>query len=75
MKTTQPTNQIHESTYALLDRSEHENRSLLEMLVYGIFILSAVVAIWQFVHQPVNLPLGTLPRTVSATQADVSTRG
>lgn len=75
MKTTQPTNEIHESTYALLDRSEHEKRSLLEMLVYGIFILSVAVAIWQFAHQPVNLPLGTLPRTVSATQANVGTEG
>lgn len=46
-----------ESTYALLVRSEEKNRSLLETLVYAIFILSAVFSIWQFAHQPIMLPL------------------
>jgi hypothetical protein len=72
MNTSQTNNEIHESTYALLVRSEEEKRSLFEMIAYGVFILSAVTAIWQFVHQPVNLPLATMPRTASITQANVA---
>jgi hypothetical protein len=68
MKTNQPTNEIQESTYALLVRSEEADRSLLETVVYVLVILSAVAAIWQFVQQPINLPLGATP----ATQADVA---
>ena len=45
-----------ESTYALLVRSEEKERGLLETVLYAFFILSAVVAIWQFVQQPVNVP-------------------
>jgi hypothetical protein len=73
MNTIQPNNEIHESTYALLARSEEEKRSLLEIIAYGLFILSVVAAIWQFASQPVNLPLATMPRTASITQADVPT--
>jgi hypothetical protein len=72
MNTSQTNNEIHESTYALLVRSEDEKRSLFEMIAYGAFILSAIAAIWQFVHQPVNLPLATMPRTASEIQADVA---
>lgn len=69
MKTSQPNNEIHESTYALLARSENEKRSLFEMIAYALFILSVIAAIWQFAHQPVN-PITTLPRSV--TQSDVA---
>lgn len=69
MKTIQPTNEIHESTYALLMRSEHEKRSLLEIIVYALFIFSVIAAIWQFAHQPVK-PITTLPRSV--TQSEVA---
>jgi hypothetical protein len=72
MKTIQTNDEIHESTYALLVRSEEEKRSLLEIIAYGLFILSVVAAIWQFASQPVNLPLATMPRTVSVIQADVA---
>jgi hypothetical protein len=72
MKTSQTNSEIHESTYALLVRSENEKRNLLEMIAYVLFILSAVAAIWQFASQPVNLPLATMPRTASVTQADVA---
>jgi hypothetical protein len=47
----------YESTYALLIRSEEKSRSRLEMLVYAIFIISAVFSIWQVAHQPMMLPL------------------
>ena len=68
MNTSQTTNEIHESTYALLVRSEEKERSLLETIAYGLFILSAVAAIWQFAQQPINLPLDAMPRTASVTQ-------
>ena len=69
MKTIQPTNDTHESTYALLMRSEHEKRSLLEIIAYALFILSVIAAIWQFAHQDVK-PITTLPRSV--TQSEVA---
>jgi len=43
----EPENQ-HESTYALLMRSEEKSRNLLEVLIYPFF--------WQFVLQAVDLP-------------------
>jgi hypothetical protein len=44
-----------ESTYALLVRSEEEEKSrgVLETVLYAFFILSAIVSIWQFAQQPV----------------------
>ena len=68
MKTNQTNNEVHESTYALLVRSEDKERNLFETIVYGLFVLSAVAAIWQFAHQPINLPLATMPETASITQ-------
>ena len=65
-------NEIHESTYALLVRSEEKERSLFEAIAYGLFILSAVAAIWQFAQQPINLPLSTIPQPHSVTQAAVA---
>jgi hypothetical protein len=68
MKSIETNNEVHESTYALLVRSEEKERSLFETIAYGLFILSAVAAIWQFAHQPINLPLATMPETASITQ-------
>src|SRR6059058_6074170 len=51
----EPENQ-HESTYALLVRSEEKSRNLLEMVIYPLLIIGAVIAIWQFVLQAVELP-------------------
>jgi len=50
-----PENQ-HESTYALLMRSEEKSRNLLEMVIYPLLIIGVVIAIWQFVLQAVELP-------------------
>ena len=72
MKTNQPNNEIHESTYALLVRSEEKERSLFETIAYSLLILSAVAAIWQFVHQPFNL--ATMPRTVTSAQVSDAAR-
>ena len=53
MKTRQPSNNVEESTYALLVRSEDKKRVLFETIVYALVILSALAAILQFVDQPV----------------------
>ncbi len=42
-----------QSTYALLVRSEEKERNLFEAAIYALFILCGVVAVWQFVQQPV----------------------
>jgi hypothetical protein len=49
-------NTTHESTYALLVRSEEKSRSVLEVVLYAFFIFSAVFSIWQFAQQPVMVP-------------------
>jgi hypothetical protein len=54
MKTSQPNNKIEESIYALLVRSEDKKRALLETIVYGLIILSALAAILPFTDQPVS---------------------
>ena len=53
--TDQPDHQ-HESTYALLIRSEEKSRNVIEMAICPILILGAAIAIWQFARQPVNIP-------------------
>ena len=55
MQTHQPT------TYDLIVESESEdkNRTLLETVIYALFILSAIVSIWQFVVQPIVVPSHT----------------
>jgi hypothetical protein len=48
MKTNEPNNKREESTYSLIMRSEENKRSLFEIVVYGVIILSAVAAILEF---------------------------
>ncbi len=50
-------NNEHESTYTLLVRSEETGRSIMEIVVYVLFGLSAIVSIWQFAQQPNQLPI------------------
>ena len=40
-----------QSIYGLLVRSEEKGRSRMETAVYAVCILSAVIAIWQFIGQ------------------------
>ena len=54
--TDQAENQHEESTYALLIRSEEKSRNVIEMAIYPLLILGAVIAIWQFAQQTVNIP-------------------
>ena len=49
-------NPHNETTYSLLVRSEEKNRSVLEIVVFALFMLSAVFSIWQFAVQPISVP-------------------
>jgi hypothetical protein len=46
------------NTYDLIVESESEdkNRSVIETVIYVLFILSAVVSIWHSAVQPIVLP-------------------
>lgn len=62
-------NNHEESTYALLVRSEEKSRTALETVAYTTCILSVIAAIWQFAHQPVNIPAqGLEPGDTTASQ-------
>jgi hypothetical protein len=58
--TDQLEDQHKESTYALLIRSDEKSRNVIEMAICPILILGAVIAIWQFARQPVNIPAAGL---------------
>jgi hypothetical protein len=62
----EPENQ-HESTYALLVRSEEKSRNLLEMVIYPLLIIGAIIAIWQFALQPMDLPATDTKAVLSVT--------
>ena len=47
------------NTYDLIVASEDKNRAVLETVIYALFILSAIVSIWQFVVQPIVVPSHT----------------
>ena len=53
MKINEPNNRSEESTYSLLMRSEEKKRALVETIVYGLVILSAMAAILQFADEVV----------------------
>jgi hypothetical protein len=54
VKTRQPSNNVEESTYALLVRSEDKKRALFETIAYGLVAVGVLVAILQFADQPVS---------------------
>ena len=56
MKTDKSLKSVRKSTYALLVRSEENNRGLFETFVYAMLVLSAVIGIWQFAHMRVPSP-------------------
>jgi hypothetical protein len=62
-------NNPNESTYALIVRSESEEkgRGVLETVLYAFFILSALFAIVEFAHQPVNVPAAGYQPAVCVT--------
>jgi len=67
-------NSQHESTYALLVRSEEKTRGLLETILYALFVFSVVIPLWQFAQQPVKVPaagLGYAYGTAVETGAEI----
>jgi hypothetical protein len=69
-------NQKFESTYALLVRSEEKGRSVLETVLYAIFVLSVIVGIWQFAQTPVKVSApGLEPCVVCQISAEQSPAG
>ena len=64
------------TTYDLIVESESEdkNRSLLETLIYALFILSAIVSIWQFVVQPIVVPSRTAGFAANQTTTTAACR-
>jgi len=69
MKNQSHSKAAFESTYTMLVRSEDTDRSVLENLVYFLFILSAVFSIWQAARQPFAVPASGLTHTSSVTQS------
>ena len=58
--TTDEPEDEHESTYALLIRSEEKCRNMFEAVIHPLLILGPLIAIWQFSQQPVNIPAAGL---------------
>jgi hypothetical protein len=50
-------------TYKLLVQSEDKRRNTLEMALYVLVAISALLSIWQFAEQPSALPLENIERT------------
>jgi len=60
------------TTYDLIVQSEDKSRTLIETIIYALFILSAIVSIWQFAVQPIIVPSHTagFASTQTATAAN-----
>jgi hypothetical protein len=52
--TTDQSDNQHESTYALLIRSEEKHRNLFEVALYPLLGLVSLIAIWQFAQQAIG---------------------
>jgi hypothetical protein len=48
MKVNEQINKREGSAYSLLIRSEEKKSAVIEVVVYGLVLLSAVAAIWEF---------------------------
>jgi hypothetical protein len=66
----------HESTYALLVRSEEKERNLFETAIYALFVLCAVFSVWQFAQQPITIPthIGISDSTVAVVETAAPVR-
>lgn len=54
------------TTYRLLVQSEDKSRNILEMTVYGLVTLSAIISIWQFAEQPLQMTGKTINQRAEA---------
>ena len=68
MKNTNLNRKAADATYAVLVRSEQGERSAIESVVYLLFIVSAVFAIWQVARQPITLPVDTATQRAAIAQ-------
>jgi hypothetical protein len=50
-------------TYKLVVQSEDKRRNALEMALYLLVAISALLSIWQFAEQPSTLPSEGIERT------------
>ena len=65
----EPEEQLHESTYALLMRSEERSRNVFELVIYPLLIIGAIIAICQFVLQTADMPPGDRKAAERVTSA------
>lgn len=56
-----------ESTYAMLVRSDEEERSVSETVVYVVLILSMVFTMWQVAQMRVTVPEKLSAHTIAQT--------
>ena len=65
------------STYSLIEqsRSEEKNRTVLEIVIFTMSILAAVVSIYQFAHQRVVVPAAGFAPCVACAAAVPATQG
>lgn len=69
MKNLNTNRKAANATYAVLVRSEQEERSAAETAVYLLFILSAVFSIWQVAKQPITLPVDAATQRAAIAQS------
>jgi hypothetical protein len=69
MKNTPTYRKAAIATYAVLLRSEQEERSAIEAVVYLLFIVSAVFSIWQVARQPITLPVDAATQRAMIAQS------
>ena len=69
MKNTNLRLKAADSTYAVLVRSEQEERSAIEAVVYLLFIVCAVFSIWQVARQPITLPVDAATQRAAIAQS------
>jgi hypothetical protein len=53
-------------TYKLLVQSEERNRNIMEIALYGLVALSALISIWQFAEQPLQMTGKTINQRAEA---------
>jgi len=59
-----------ESTYTMLVRSQEKGRTILEIVVFVLWIFSVVAVIWQFAQTPLETPApGVAPCIACHTSA------
>ena len=68
MKHTKVNSLVGQSPYAMLVSSEEKERNLSETAVYMLLLLGAVFSIWQFAHQPVNVPVSGISHSAPVAQ-------